>query len=327
VGRPERPPRGERSALSGSYAAIRGHRSDSARTVIGSVRPARRFDAHRVLAGPGLLSRLAPDRGPPFAFALLQRSIAAPPHRPAGPKTRTSDDASSPGLSCPTTHAERRTRISRGFRPRCVPRPGFGYPHRGVHRRPSRRLAAPERPWASPFKAFSSRRSALLPERPALLAFSASIRLTPMGSVRTRPRSGFRSRHELVLPFRVPKDPARRCLPGFHPSRAFTLLGLHHRFGSRGIPPHALGGSTSRPACVSRSSGSRRSAFPSRGCRLSWVSSPFDRHGTAGIGAGGGLMLSPHGSCALQAARTDLSPLTSPTRPRLSPRPGAAVHR
>jgi hypothetical protein len=219
-----------------------------------SVRPARRFDALRVLAGPGVPSRLSPDGGPPCAFALLQRSIAAPPHRPANPKVRTSDDASSPGLSCPTTHSERRTRVSRGFRPHCVPRPGFGYPHRGFHRRSSRRLSAPERPWASPFKAFSSQRSALLPERPALLAFPASIRLTPMGSVRTRPRSGLRSRRELVLPFRIPKDPARRCLPGLSPSRAFALLGLLLRFGSRGIPSHALGGLTSQPACVSGSS-------------------------------------------------------------------------
>jgi hypothetical protein len=71
---------------------------------MGSVRPARRFDAHRVLVKSGVPSRLTPDGGPPCAFALLQRSIAAPPHRPADPKVRTSNDASSPGLSCPTTH-------------------------------------------------------------------------------------------------------------------------------------------------------------------------------------------------------------------------------
>jgi hypothetical protein len=104
VGRPERTPRGDRTALSWSCAALRGHRPDSARTVIGSVRPARRFDALRAHAGPGLPSRLTPDGGPPCAFALLQRSIAAPPHRPADPKARTSDDASSRGLSCLTTH-------------------------------------------------------------------------------------------------------------------------------------------------------------------------------------------------------------------------------
>jgi hypothetical protein len=74
-----------------------------------------------------------------------------------------------------------------------------------------------------------------------------------------------------------------------------------------------LGGLTSQLACVSGFSGSGRSAVPSRGCRLSWASSPSDRHGTAGIGAGGGLMVSPHGSRALQAARTDLSPLAHPS--------------
>jgi hypothetical protein len=104
VVRPARPPCGDRAALSWSCAALRGHRPDLARTDMGSVQPARRFDALRAFASPGLPSRLSPDGGPPCAFALLQRSIAAPPHRPADPKVRMSDDASSPGLSCPTTH-------------------------------------------------------------------------------------------------------------------------------------------------------------------------------------------------------------------------------
>jgi len=77
-----------------------------------------------------------------------------------------------------------------------------------------------ERPWASPFKAFSSKRSAPLARRPAFVALAASIRLAPMGSVRTRSPSRLRSRFELVLPFRIPKDPARRCLPGLFPFRA-----------------------------------------------------------------------------------------------------------
>jgi hypothetical protein len=71
---------------------------------MGSVRPARRFDAHRALAIRGLPSRPKSDGGPPCAFALLQRSIAAPPHRPADREAGTSDDASSPGLPCRTTH-------------------------------------------------------------------------------------------------------------------------------------------------------------------------------------------------------------------------------
>jgi hypothetical protein len=72
---------------------------------MGSARPARRFDALRAHTKSDLPNRLAPDGGPPCAFAPLQRSITAPPHRPADPKARTSDDASFPGLSRLTTHA------------------------------------------------------------------------------------------------------------------------------------------------------------------------------------------------------------------------------
>ena len=107
---------------------------------MGSVRPARRFDALRACSAADLPNRLAPDGGPPCAFALLQRSIATPPHRPAGPKTGSPDDASSPGLSRPTTHAARRTRVSRGFRPRGVPRRVLA----PVSRRPPPCLPGPE---------------------------------------------------------------------------------------------------------------------------------------------------------------------------------------
>jgi hypothetical protein len=162
---------------------------------------------------------------------------------------------------------------------------------------------------------------------PSPRGFPASIRLAPMGSVRTRPRSGPRSRRRARSAVPGPEGPGAPMPSWASPSRALSLLVLRLRFVSRGIPSHALGGLTSQPACVSGCSGSRRSAVPSRGCRLSWVFSPYDRPGTAGGGAGGGLMVSPHGSRALQAARTDLSPLASPTRPRLSSRPGAAVHR
>ena len=50
---------------------------------MGSVRPVRRFDALRALADRDLPSRPKPDGGPPRAFAPVQRSIAALPHRPA----------------------------------------------------------------------------------------------------------------------------------------------------------------------------------------------------------------------------------------------------
>jgi hypothetical protein len=294
---------------------------------MGSVRPARRFDALRAIVATGLPSRLAPDGGPPCAFALLQRSIAAPPHRPADPRARTSNDASFPELPCPTTHDGTADPFSRGFRPRGVPRSGFLDPHRGPHHRPSRRLAAPERPWASPFKAFPSQRSGPLSESHALLSFHASIRLAPMGSVRTRPPSGPRSRRESVLPFRIPKDPARRCLLGFHPSRAFLPPASHHRFMLAGDPstrfrrfdvrlrlrPEVsecgrLGLSLSGPPALLGFATLR----PSR--------SRCDRHGERAHG------LASRRTRVAGGARRSVLP-RSATRPGLAPEPGPAVHR
>jgi len=234
------------------------------------VRPARRFDARRVLAERDLPSRIAPDGGPPCAFALLQRSIATPPHRPAGPKADPSDDASSPGLSCRTTRAESGDPRDRGaFRPRGVSRPGFGYPHRDVHPRPCRRLAAPERPSASPFKAFSSRRSDHLSAAPTLVALLASIRLAPRGACGRGRLQGLDPDANSCWP---PRPEGRGAsMPSWgSPSRALSPSGLGTRFESRGLPPHALDGVTSGPTCVSGSCGTKGSVRPSRGHRLSW---------------------------------------------------------
>jgi hypothetical protein len=166
---------------------------------MGSVPPARCFYTRRAFADRDLPSRPKPDGGPPHAFAPVQRSIATVPHRPAD-RSRHVGRCFLPWAFLAVRHMTgRRTRASRGFRPRCVPRPGFGYPPRGVHHHPSRRLAAPERPSASPFKAFTPRRSGLLSEPPALVALLASIRLAPLGSVRTRSTSGLRSRRGFVL--------------------------------------------------------------------------------------------------------------------------------
>ena len=86
-------------------------------------------------------------RGPSLRFRSLPkvyRSAPAPSRRPEGLHGRTMLPlVDSPALRHMT---EQRTRIPRGFRPRCAPRPGFGYPHRGIHHRSSRHLAAPERP-------------------------------------------------------------------------------------------------------------------------------------------------------------------------------------
>jgi len=53
----------------------------------------------------GRARRIAPPRALRVPCASLQRPVAAPPHRPGPPKRSSTDDASFPGLSCPTTHA------------------------------------------------------------------------------------------------------------------------------------------------------------------------------------------------------------------------------
>jgi hypothetical protein len=106
---------------------------------MGSVRPARRFDAHRALARPSVPSRLSPDGGPPCAFAPLQRSIAAPPHRPANPKARRRTMLPLLGFLALRHVPGRRTR-SRGASGSAACRVrGFDLP-RGLHHRPSRAL-------------------------------------------------------------------------------------------------------------------------------------------------------------------------------------------
>jgi hypothetical protein len=75
---------------------------------------------------------------------------------------------------------------------------------------------------------------------PALVSFLASVRRAPLGSGRTRTASGPRSRLELVLHPDPQRDPARRCLPGLFPSRAFPSPAPAFRFGSRSLPSHAF---------------------------------------------------------------------------------------
>jgi hypothetical protein len=144
---------------------------------------------------------------------------------PPGPKTGTSDDASSPGLSRPTTHPGRRTRIDRASGSTACHVRGFRPPSR----RPPPSLPAPEGVGASmgfTLQGFDPR-----VER-------ASSR-TPLPSCRSPRRFAaspgdatdavdFRA----LLPARSRasssplRDPPRRCLPGIPPSRAFSLLVL-----------------------------------------------------------------------------------------------------
>jgi len=276
---------------------------------MGSVRPARRFNARRALADRDLPNRIAPDGGPPCAFALLQRSIARPPHRPAGPKADPTDDASSPGLSRRTTRAGTMDpHVARPPGPAACRVRGLGTPIAAsttvppdAFRRRSVRRLHPSRP---------SPRIGRTTSRRSLPSWRCSRRFaSPPGgradavdcraSIPTRMRSATGSRRtRRVAAF------SGFALQSTHPLRPGALL------WSQGLPPHALGGVTSSPTCVSGSCGPEGSVGPSRGYRLSWVSSPCDRRGDVPSVVRGGRMDSPHGSRALQAARTDPSPVT-----------------
>jgi hypothetical protein len=239
-------------------------------------RPARRFDALQV--STGRRSRTGfPDGGPSFASAPLQRSIAAPPHRPVG-RTDSSDDASSPGLSLPTTRtgtADPRDGRESRSRPRAACEVSDLL--RGVHHRPSRRPKAPERPWDSPSKAFPSHAVGAPLGVPALVPLRA-VRHSREGG-RKAPASGRRSRCESVRRA-VPCGRASRCLPGVCPSRAFPLSVPADRFGSRGLPLHAPRCDVHRPR-ASWGLEDRRgrlvplgTAGPPGVCRLATVAAP-----------------------------------------------------
>jgi len=183
------------------------------------------------------------------------------------------------GFRAPRHIPDRRTRCPRGVRPHGVPRPRFGYLHRGVHHRSCGSLAASERPRASSFEAFSSVRSDSLSGIHALLPLLASVRLAPIGACG-------RDRLQGLAPGSSSFCPSCPCgpdasMPPWHSSLQSVLP---HRpcerfMDSRPLPHHALGGMTSLPACVTRSCETVRSACPSRGCRLSWDLSPCNCRG------------------------------------------------
>lgn len=122
-----------------------------------------------------------------------------------------------------------------------VPRPRFGHLLRGVHHRPCGRLAAPERPRASPYQAFSSRRSASLSEDPALLTLRSSHRLAPRWS--ETDGAAFRASIPTSSSFAATLASLRAaaCL-GFTPPELSLLPSSHARCRPRAVPHHALGG-------------------------------------------------------------------------------------
>ena len=303
--RPGASPCGGPSALSWSRAALRGLKPAPAWTVMGSVRPARRFDAHQALASTSLPNRLASDGGPPCASALLQRPIATPPHRPAWSEDRHVGRCFLSWAFSPydTSGAEDPYRSS--FRLDRVPRPGFQTPIAASTSVPSGARRRRSVHGLHPSRLRSARRAGVLSDASALLSFTASIRRIPRGCDGRGRLQGLAPGAQpcVVEPLAGPAAP----LPSWDSSLQSVLPPRPgHRFGSRRLPPHAFGGVTSHSACVSRSSGARRSARPSRDRRLSWDSPPFDRRGIARTDSGHGPMGWPSRSRALQAARTSL---------------------
>ncbi len=210
--------------------------------------------------------------------------------------------------------------VSRGASPpRSVPRPGFGYPHRGVHRRASRPLAGPERPWACPLEAFPSRRSVSLSGPLPSWRSPSSIASLPWERADAAAcRASFPAR---VRSAAGPKARVGRCLHGVSPSRAFSPSARPHALQSAGAPPTRFGRFDVGPSCAPGAFAAEGSAGPSRGCRLSWASLALRpsrrRSGRPGERAHG--FASRPGP--LQAARTTPCPLGTDPVGTLAPYP------
>jgi hypothetical protein len=138
------PPLGDPCGLSG-FRGTPGTRARRTRADMGS-RPTRgRFDAFRVVVRRAVSAAEAELRPPLHFRAPSETCHCSPAPGQVEPDPEgTGDefrDASSPGLWCPTTHAGTAVALENGdgsLRHR-VPRTGFGYPLRDVHRRTSQR--------------------------------------------------------------------------------------------------------------------------------------------------------------------------------------------
>jgi hypothetical protein len=324
--RPATPPCGGPAALSWDRAALRGRCPDSLRrTWVPSARSAssRPPGFHEPgpscgsLRPPALPALSLPYRGP----SQHPRTVAGTPR---GPRVRR---CFLPWAFLPhDTYRNGGPVTRRASRPYGVPRARFGYLLRGVHPRP---CGLPCGARAS--TGFALRGVLLAPVGPPLgcplPSCRWSCRFASLLKVRAD-ASGFRA----SIPASNSCGPPRPCGPGasMPPCDSSLQSALPHRpvgrFRSRPLPHHALGGMTSRPACVSRSCGSIGVVGPSRGYRLSWDSSPCDRRGTARNvrRAGSWFRLAGRGDSAPDTA---LSPLvTFRPGPRGS-EPGAAVRR
>jgi hypothetical protein len=203
-----------------------------------------------------------PIEGPPCASAPLQRHVSTAPHRAVG-------DASSPGLSCPTTHAGPATLLWGSGSPRHrAPRPRFGYLPRGIHRRSSRRRSA------GASMGFALQGLLLVCKRcpsrgpcPPDVTRIALIAV-PKGTAASEPPTGPRACDEFVL---SPSDRSRSTVDAFlsfSPSeRSPHTAGLSLLVTMPALS--SLGGVTSLPAWTTGLRGKCESAGPSPSCQLS----------------------------------------------------------
>jgi len=285
------------------------------RTWVPSARTA--FRRPRGIREPGAPGRIAPVGGPPCTFATLQRSIAAPPHRPAGPRgSRLSDDASSRRLCCPTTRTGTADPFAHGA---SGPAPchvrGLVTSFAASTTDPANLLAK-----ARASTGFSLQGVLLAPIGPPFGS------LDPPGVSRgiPKPLAGPRTRGRLqgVDPGAssfCPSDPEG---PGASmPSWASSLQSVRPlrpavRFDRARLPHHALGGLTSRPACVSRSCDAERSDGPLSGPPALLGFSTLRPSRPYKDRAGSGFMASPHGARSLHSLRADPCPLAA-----IQPRP------
>ena len=231
------------------------------------------------------------DRAPSVRFRVPSEVLQCTPAPPCRSCDRTSDDALFHGLCCRTTHAGTVDPHSRrgSVPPACHVR-GFD-PHRDVHHRSSRRLAATERPSACLLEAFSSRRADVLSDVTALLTFLALIRAL-LREARGRGRlQGVDLGANTFGPSDSPWTNPRRARCVVASTRLSPLERSPSASWRRALmaraPRSRLDRSTSRPMRVFGSCGSPRSVCPSRGHRLVRGSSPSDRRGLVPTGTGG----------------------------------------
>jgi len=201
---------------------------------MGSVRPLRRFDALEACLQPNLCRDPRISAGPSSALVPLQRRPSQPRPVPPtrGPARRTEQPLL--GFLGPTTHS----RLVGVGEPRIHPRSrgrvrGLATPCATLTDvLPARE--APERPWASTFRAFPPCAASLLSEE--LPSWRCRPARRTGGCTRERDRlQGFALG---TGPFwHRPLRDGRRCPLGLSPSRAFSPTVRAQRFDRAASPP------------------------------------------------------------------------------------------